>query len=696
MPPSPLRTGFRADIQALRALAIVLVLGYHAELGLPGGYVGLDVFFVVSGFLITGLLLARQEQHGRVPFADFYARRAWRLLPAAAVVLVATAVGSWIVLDPLTAREVTADAGWAGAYAANVRFMLLDLDYFGAARDASPVLHFWSLSVEEQFYLVWPVALATAALLGRRRGRRRQALALVIGVLSLASFTHALLLTGDAAGIAYYSPLTRAWEFGAGGIAALAVRSWPTGWRVPPRWLAGIGLLGVVVPAATYTAATGVPGLPAVPVVLGTVLLLLPGSFVDNEPFRALTTARPLQWVGTVSYSLYLWHWPLLVWLGSLRPGAGIWLRIGAIVVAAGLAGVTHRLVEDPLRRRGPAAVPDRQSVVGGLATSVLVAAVAALAVATVPPVRGAGAATDLESVASQGALTEALEQAATAPAPVPANLQPPLDSARTLPRIYEDGCHNEGWRVDLAVTCRYGPTGRAPVVLLGDSLAAHWFPAMQAAAEAAGRPLVSLTKGACPAWDLPVYRPGMSGPFEECAEVRAATFDRLVDEIQPAVLVLGSAFPYLPLPGTKTLDPAEDALPDEPEARYLTAMGATLVDLRDRLPDTRIVVLGPQPQGPRGAECVAEALDDPAVCTIPVDEAVAPDFVAAHRETSLEAGADRWLDVRELQCTPDLCPSVVRGRLVSYDGAHLTAEYSRLLGPVIGDLLAEELTRGR
>ena len=316
--------GHRSDIDALRALAVGLVVLFHmSESTLEAGFVGVDVFFVLSGFLITGLLNAEVVTTGGVDLGRFWARRIRRLLPASTLTLMVVVIGSLWLTSPLRWEQLARTAVSAVFYLSNVFFAGQEADYFAADVQTNPLLHYWSLSVEEQFYLIWPVVFLALGRLGRRRGPAfgadlRLAVAIGLGVLS---FTYSLTLTDTQTTLAYYSPFSRAWEFLAGAVLALlqsrrpAVRSGERADGTNPltRQLvatAGLGLilgsLLVVSPTRSFPAPSGL--LP----VLGTVLFLT-AAVRPADPLGRAMRIRPVQYVGRLSYSLYLWHWPFLV-----------------------------------------------------------------------------------------------------------------------------------------------------------------------------------------------------------------------------------------------------------------------------------------------------------------------------------------------------------------------------------------------
>ncbi len=290
-------------------MAILLVLVFHAGLTtFEGGYVGVDVFFVLSGFLITGIIARELGATGTVSLAGFYARRARRLLPASAMVLVVTLGVSALLLPAFRLPAIALDVGSAALDVSNVRFAVAATDYFATADPPSPVLHFWSLSLEEQFYLFWPAILLVAH---RRGGMQR--LRTVVFAIGAASLVGCILLTADEPAWAFYLLPTRAWELALGGLVALSLPAlarmpgWVAGWAA----LAGIALIAFA--ALTFSGATAFPGLAATIPAGGSALIVAAGAITATTPISALLSIRPLRFLGRISYSLYLWHWPLLV-----------------------------------------------------------------------------------------------------------------------------------------------------------------------------------------------------------------------------------------------------------------------------------------------------------------------------------------------------------------------------------------------
>ena len=332
---------FRPDVEGLRAIAVIAVLLFHMQgPGFGGGFVGGDVFNVISGFLITGLLAREIRATGRVDLPTFYFRRARRLLPAALTVIVLTLIASAVILSPIRFPSVAADGAASAFYVSNIRFALEGTDYLASAADPSPYQHFWSLGVEEQFYLVWPLLVWLAArLVGVSR------LGWVLGGVVVASFATSWVLTDVSAPWAFFSLPTRAWQLGAGGLIAIGFGAW-----VPRRLLpvVGIGGLALVLAAVTQLdESTPYPGLAALLPTVGTAMLIVATADAAGRLARVLGSWLPRS-IGGISYSIYLWHWPLLI-LGPIAlADDSLAQRLVLGAVSIGLAILSTRLIEAP------------------------------------------------------------------------------------------------------------------------------------------------------------------------------------------------------------------------------------------------------------------------------------------------------------------------------------------------------------
>lgn len=355
--------GHRLEIQGLRAVAALLVVVYHLwPEHLPGGYIGVDIFFVISGFLITSHLLREVERDGHVSFGRFWARRARRLLPASLLVIVLSAIVTWRWVPqqhwPQFFREIIGST----AYVENWLLAADSVNYLAQENVASPVQHYWTLSVEEQFYVVWPVLVALGLWLALRTGRNsRRTIAGVLAFVVAASLVHALTLVSQDVPQAYFATTTRAWEFGAGALLAFAPGVLDR-WSGAVRSLVSWGALVVMVGAGfVFGHETAVPGLPVVALVLAVLAFIAagaPGSVLSPMP---VLRRWPVQWTGDISYALYLWHWPLIVLvpyvLGRENDARTlVWILVATFV----LSSLSTWLIENPIRssrflRRQPA-----------------------------------------------------------------------------------------------------------------------------------------------------------------------------------------------------------------------------------------------------------------------------------------------------------------------------------------------------
>ncbi len=450
----PRSDGFRPDIEGLRGVAVLLVVLFHAGIaGVAGGFIGVDVFFVISGFLITGLLLREREQTGSVDLLRFYARRARRILPAAVVVIAITLPVAVLVLDPLSRAPVVIDGLASALSIGNIRFAFVAGDYFSTVGTSSPFLHFWSLGVEEQFYLIWPLLLIVAG----RSSRPRLGIGLVLGSVIVSSLVANLVITDAAVNWAFYSLPTRAWQLAIGGLLALA--SLPGGARLPrpsarsagsarsarsarsakptaalaeppAMLLAVVGWLGLVVvlwSAGALDESIAYPGAYALVPTLGAAAMIAAGA----SPFgpRLALGLPPLRFLGRISYSLYLWHWPLLVLpavaLGSGTLGAGVvgpglgavgtgagaittqldWsVRVCLVAVSIVIATISCLAVEEPFRRSATLAGRPARTLRLAFATLVTVVAVASVLAIKVSDQFDAPAVADFDESTSSAA----------------------------------------------------------------------------------------------------------------------------------------------------------------------------------------------------------------------------------------------------------------------------------------------------
>jgi peptidoglycan/LPS O-acetylase OafA/YrhL len=636
---SPAAPAHRRDIEGLRAVAVLLVVLYHCGVAVvPGGYVGVDVFFVISGFLITGLLLRERERTGRIAIRAFYGRRIRRLLPAALLVTAVTVGAAYRWLPPLRAPQVALDGLLTTVYGLNYRLAATGIDYLNADAMPSPLQHFWSLAVEEQFYLIWPLLL----LLARRR--------LVLTTVVVASFAMSVWQTGANPTWAYFGLHTRAWELGAGALVAVL------GGRLP-RMFAPVGLAAIGLAAVVFTDRTAFPGYAALLPVAGTVLVLLARS-------DALLGARPLQVIGRLSYSWYLWHWPFLL-IGPVALGVHAGLGVNLALAAGALfaAALTYALVENPVRHL-------RVPVTAGLVVTLLVAG-GYLAVSRIAPQRSSGYTAPVLTTLAPADLGRAV------PA-VPENLTPSLRrAAADQPRLYRDNCSGDFTDATIHRPCAYGDlTSPTTIVLFGDSHAGAWFPAVEGVAEQRGWKLVVVTKSACSAASVRIFQAKLNRPFDECVRWRESTWDYIAS-LHPAMVVMTSA-----AAGGDLADK-----PADPDAAW-TAGWARSAD-RLAAAGARLYLLDDTPYQPGDVpECLSAQPSAPGRCAAGRAAALPNHQRRAMIDAALRRRGVTTIDPTPWFCTATVCPVIVGNVLVYRDVSHVTATYARLLAPLLSPYL--------
>jgi peptidoglycan/LPS O-acetylase OafA/YrhL len=705
---SKVRRGFRPDVEGLRAVAILLVVLYHCQAGVSGGYIGVDVFFVISGFLITSQLVRELRTTGRLSFRGFYARRIRRILPAATLTTVVTVLVSGLVLSPLAARREFGDARAAAVFVANIHFAARDADYFNATLPPSPMQHYWSLSVEEQFYFVWPLLLVLSSLVWlrvRRRSANRsgpreappaslsparrprlRAVVAVLGAVALFSFADSVIQTPQSPAWAYYSITTRAWELAAGALVALSL---PLVERLDGRLAAALTWLGAAcigIAAFALNDSTPYPGVAALLPVAGAVAIIAAGSAaIDHRGAETLLGTPPFQRVGGWSYSWYLWHWPVLI-LGAALLGHSL-SEPEALAMASlslVLAVISFVLVEQPIRHMQVVVRHPSVGLAGGatlVAASLSVVALSGPMFVTLST--GNAVAAPTAPTANTGTTTPADRLAADlregmATRKVPRNLDPPLSTAaQDKPLIAKDGCllNDAGAKTR---GCVFGDTkSHTSVVLFGDSHAASWFPAMDVVSAQQHWRLVVLTKSGCPAEEVNVIR--HSRVYTNCVTWRRDAM-RQIATLHPALVVVASSqynHGARPLAG----------VPTGYGSTWQNGVAAIFSFLHRSA--SRVVFISDVPRLRELApDCLAAHMSDVPACTIGRAAAVydppwkAQELRLAHR-TQIDA-----IDPFSWFCTPTGCPVIVGNILLYQDDQHVTPQWSRFLAPVLTDAL--------
>lgn len=659
------KAGFRPDIQGMRALAVLGVVLYHAGLPwLPGGYVGVDVFFVISGYLITGLLFRELADTGRIALWSFYARRIRRLLPASAVVLLVTLAAAKLLLPALLLADISRDAMATSAFLSNMHFAYTDTDYL-AGTAPSLFQHYWSLAVEEQFYLVWPLIMVAAA--GAALGRRKR-IGVILFTICGVSLAACIVLTHIDQPWAFFGLHTRAWELGAGALLALSSAAVKKFHPWLHRALAWSGLALILGSMAVFTEELMFPGWAAVFPVLGTVALIAGGS--GETPPLAFLGSRTAQYFGNISYSLYLWHWPLLtipvlMWDGETP----WWTKAAAVGASIGLAHLTVRFVERKFQHAAVFRRPVRRSYALGAGLTI-VAMLASFELGRLP---------SLDAGRPASAPADSQRQVPAVAKFVPSDLSPSIrDSGKSLPVIYEDDCH-VGYGATSSPDCTYGGTGKSgTVVLFGDSHAAQWFSPLHQIAEESNLKLVSLTKSSCPSVSLPVRR-SSSSKYPECDTWRANAIDR-INKLKPSVVIISNY--------SSSYKELGQAGPDGYAAAWKSGLAKTL----DQLPaKTAVVVLGDTPTWPESPNvCLSAHVTTAEVCAPPVSGLVDDESLAIERKVVKSAGGKLILPTEWL--CGDKCSPIAGNILVYRDEHHITDEMAATLAGRLKPVVAQAL----
>jgi peptidoglycan/LPS O-acetylase OafA/YrhL len=682
---------FRSDIQGLRAVAVLLVLAYHAGVpGFAGGFVGVDVFFVISGFLITGLMVREIDRTGRLDLGRFYARRIRRLLPAVAFTLVGVALLTVAALPATRWKDVIGDIVASSVYLVNWRLADRSVDYLASEQAASPVQHFWSLAVEEQFYVVWPLLILALVWWQRRGGASlRRVLAVGLAAIAVPSLVWSIVNTAAEPGRAYFVTTTRLWELAIGALLAIGATRLTRLPLMARRVLGWGGLLAVAVAAVRYSASTPFPGVAALLPTLGAAAVLAAGTGAPDRGVGRLLRVPVMQDVGAISYSLYLWHWPVVVAATAVwgRADGTLWLPIALLAVTASAAPAwfTYRAIEWPLHHAAILATrPRRAYVVGAACTAI--GLVAAGWIFWMTPRVDAPAPGSAPGAVALGS-KPAASPAGVVRDSVAAITPDPLVAADDLTDKELSGC-NQTIEKAAVLNCVLGdPHSDFTVALVGDSHAWQWAPALRILAERKHWRLEILTKSSCGFFDgsASVGKPPVVN--RSCEQFNGAVQARLLGKGRPDVVVSSGINNYRMYRGGALQGPgaSHDLLVDAYAKRWASLATAGIPQ----------VVIRNTPWAPFDLpECVSTHSGKLSRCAFDRSRALGR---AGNHEVLAAAKVPNatLVDLTDYLCPRELCPPVIGGTMVWRDSHHLTATYARsLAGPLGQALLATRAFR--
>ncbi len=656
----------RLDIEGMRTIAVGSVLAAHAGVPfLAGGFIGVDIFFVLSGFLITGLLAREIRRSGRVSLSTFWARRVKRLLPASATVLAFSALVTYLYLPITQRKDFGGDIVSAALYVVNWRLAARGVDYQAEDIGESPVQHYWSLAVEEQFYVIWPILMLIVAVLAARRWKNVSFV--VLGLVTTASFAWSVAHTASSPQTAYFISTTRIWELGIGALLALSaerVARVPGALRAAGGWV-GIALIayGVLVFEKTTPA---FPGAVALVPTIGAALMIASGLRETPGSPQRLLSLKPMVWIGGLSYSIYLWHWPILVAAEARFPDLQLRWTVLLAVLSIVPAYLSFRFIENPIRF-GTFFKPNGRAIGMGLALTAV----------------GVGVGWGLGASANAGGVAEADRSASPGAAALldPANKDVDWSAIREVermrplataavddrPAFYDDGSGCQVSDGDATPKpCVYGDaSARRTVVIVGDSKMAQWQPTFAAMAKREGWKLVQLTKSACTFADADFARDNRV----DCRAWGRTVLKDILD-LKPDLVIESHRFTDALPPGrTDDADSTQEAMVDGLTSywRTITDAGIPLVTLLDN----------PAPPNAPVYECVAAAPKNLSSCSFELAGAVKASGAEAQRMAAAEVPGVGIMDMTSTVCPDDdRCAAVIGNVLVYRQGSHLTKTF--------------------
>lgn len=647
-------------IQGLRGIAVLLVVLYHLEVSwFSGGFVGVDVFFVISGFIISKLLLKEYSTSGAISLSQFYTRRIRRILPAATTVIVITVIFSRFFLEPLRLVGLSWDAIASSSFWANALFAYRAIDYLDASLPPSPLQHYWSLSVEEQFYLFFPAILIFSLRLSHRN---RQIPFIVLTSVGLVSLALAVLLTNRFPVTTFFYLPSRTWQFIAGAIIPLT--NWKTGFRkaLIQRLSPTIGLAMILLSATAFNEFTSYPGVAALIPTAGAMLLILRSN--DSGRVNQIISHPIFVVLGSRSFALYLWHWPVIIFVkSSTQAPLGLADTLFVVAISAFVTEITYRLIENPVRFSHFLTSRSRNSFALAFVLIALGVSSGLVNSAFKPVTLG-----ELRALESSPDRIQSLLESASDRLSLPANLNPPLEQVFSEePTIYGLGCHD--YDSDLPITCEVGNLNSpVRVALFGDSHAAQWFEPLSQIVVQNDWYLLSITRSGCSS--LPDLMPMKCQTWYRNA-INVLQQKGITTVVTSSLLNMTE---YSPEALTTSLAVLRS---------QLMAIGTFPIFLQDTpRPHEHIPI------------CLSGNVGNITRCNLSRRTSVTDQFRELVRLVFNVKGSV-FVPVEQWFCSEDDCPSVVGNTLVYRDDSHISVGYAKLLTPQLEQSIAPSITTG-
>lgn len=671
--PKPIRR-FRPDIEGLRAIAVLSVVFSHLGLGFPGGYIGVDVFFVISGFLITRQLVTELDHRDTISFKAFYIRRIRRILPAATMVIVGTLLALWKWDSPLRLKSDALDGLFSAFSGLNWRLASHGINYFNATTPPSAFQHYWSLAVEEQFYVVWPGLILLSAYLGRRWGRTKVLVYVLLSIMAI-SLMLSITTTRNHPSWAYFGTQTRAWELAFGALLAVTVRYWT---RMPPALasqMSWVGLGLIVLSCFTLGSGTIYPGGAAIWPVLGAGFVIAGGCPGWSRTGELLLGTKPFQFVGRVSYSWYLTHWPFLqilpLALGHDLTTGDKWV---VFFGSFGLAVAMFYLIEHPIRTK---TFFVRRPTFGFSLGAVLVGAsiVTAVAMFNNVVIPGSGVPAHFSGPADTVAAVDHELALAVKVTTIPNGLDPTLAQAPSDTPASTSTCLTTDTSTTLLPlsACAFGDrTAKRTIAVIGDSHANQWTSALDYFGKAHHVRVILFAKAACPPGEYLTYVDPLTGRlYVNCNTWRTAVLAEMT-KLRPEYVIVTSEL--------RTVDVDPSGMVQT--IRALESDNARVIYLEDT-PNPERVGLMP--------DCLAAHANDVQACSLAVNanSTRLTGFIQRRVEVSAaQAAGATIMNPIPWFCTTTTCPPIVDNIQVYQDDSHVTNTYVKWLSPIFSKTL--------